>query len=213
MKTTLIVVRHGNSVTNVTNTFSGHLDVELNERGIQQAELSGLYLRKYKIDKIYSSDLSRAYNTALPIAKLHDLEIVKTKELREVFAGDWEGVTYQEVQSKYPHQYNLWMNDVGRCEPENGEKVKDFFERIKEAVFDIAENNKGKTVCIITHATPIKVLKTISEGKDVYGMNDVEWCANASISIFEYENNNLELVEYGKVEHLGDNVTVIPKCI
>ena len=69
MKTKLIVVRHGYSVTNVTNTFAGNLDVELNEIGIMQAEKAGEYLKKYKIDKIYSSDLVRAYKTALPIAE------------------------------------------------------------------------------------------------------------------------------------------------
>lgn len=213
MRTVLIAVRHGYSITNFTNTFAGSLDAPLNEQGIKQAELSGEYLKKYKIDKIYSSDLKRAYNTALPIAKLHNLEIIKTKELREIFAGDWEGKTYCELKEKYPHQYDAWMGDIGNCEPENGETVKDFFNRIKNAVFDIAEKNEGKTVCIVTHAFPIRVMKTISMGKDASQMNDIEWCANASISIFEYENNSLKLIEYGITDHLGDNVTVIPKSI
>ncbi len=213
MKTTLIVVRHGNSVTNVTNTFAGHLNAELNETGLIQAEMAGKYLENFSIDKIYSSDLKRAYDTALPIAKKHNLEIETKKELRELYAGDWEGKTYLEIEKLYPEEYNLWMNDIGNCAPENGEKISDFFDRIKNAVFDIARENVGKTVCITTHATPIRVLKTISEGKDVFDMTEVSWCANASINIFEFENDKLSLVKYDITEHLGDNVTVIPKCI
>ena len=89
MKTTLILVRHGNSVTNVTNTFAGSLDAELNEMGNKQARLTAEYLKKFKIDKIYSSDLKRAYNTAVPIAEFHNMKIEKNEGLRELFAGDW----------------------------------------------------------------------------------------------------------------------------
>lgn len=213
MKTTLIMVRHGNSVTNVTNTFAGSMDVELNDIGMIQAEKAGKYLKNYNIHKIYSSDLVRAYNTALPIAEAHNLKVEKIRELRELFAGDWEGKTYFEIEQIYSEQYGLWRNDIGKCVPENGEKVCDFFDRIKNTVFDIARKNAGKTVCIVTHATPIRVLKTISVGGDVDKMNDVEWCANASINIFEFENNKLNLVEYDITEHLGETVTVIPNCI
>ncbi len=213
MKTTIIVVRHGYSVTNVTNTFAGHLDAELNETGKAQAEMAAEYLKYFEIDKIYSSDLKRAYSTALPIAKKHNLTVETKKELREICAGDWEGHVYSEIEKIYPEQYSLWMNDIGKCEPENGEKVSSFFERIKNAVFDIARNNEGKTVCITTHATPIRVLKTVSEEKAVSDMTTVEWCANASISIFEFENDKLKMIKYGITDHLGDNVTVIPKCI
>ncbi len=212
MKTDLIVVRHGYSVTNVTNTFAGSLDAELTEQGKTQAQLAAEYLKQFKIDKIYSSDLIRAYTTALPIAEAHNMEIEKNEKLREIFAGDWEGLNYAEIVDKYPEQYNLWINDIANCTPDNGESVKEFFERIKKAVFEIAEANKGKTVCITTHATPVRVLKTISEGNDVYKMSDV-WCANASISFFEYEEGKLTLKEYGVTDHLGNNVTTIPNCI
>ena len=213
MKTKIIVVRHGNSVTNVTHTFAGSLDAELNETGRKQADLTGEYLKNFEIDKIYSSDLIRAYDTALAIAKYKNMPIEKNEGLREICAGDWEGKTYLEIEKIYPKQYNLWINDIGNCCPDNGESVKDFFERIKNTVFDIAKENEGKTICIATHATPIRVLKTVSMKKDVSGLNDTKWCANASINIFEYENGELELVKYGIVEHLGDNITEIPKCI
>ncbi len=213
MKTTLIVVRHGNSVTNATNTFTGHLDAPLSEKGIEQAHLTARYLKDFNIDKIYSSDLKRAYDTALCIAQFHNLSVEKNEKLREIFAGDWEGKLYKEIVDKYPKQYNNWMNDVANCEPENGETVKDFFERIKKAFFDISKKNKGKTVCIATHATPIRVLKAVSIGKNVFELNDIKACANASISIFEYENNNIKLLKYGIADHLGENVTVFPNCI
>jgi len=213
MKTTIIAVRHGYSKTNVTNTFAGSLDAPLTEQGILQAKLAAEFLKKYKIDKIYSSDLCRAYETAKPIAQALNADIEKNKNLREIFAGDWEGKNYMEIAEIYPEQYNLWINDIGNCTPENGESVRSFFVRIKNAVFEIAKNNEGKTICITTHATPIRVLKAITMGKNVDELGDTPWCANASISFFEFENDTLSLVNYGLTDHLGNNVTTIPNCI
>ena len=69
MKTTLLFIRHGQSMANVSGVFAGQLDVSLSELGRKQAEeLKEYLLSKYKIDAIYSSDLSRAYEIALPIA-------------------------------------------------------------------------------------------------------------------------------------------------
>ena len=213
MKTTIIAVRHGYSEANLTQTFTGNTDSPLIEQGFLQAKLSANYLKDFPIDIIYSSDLKRAYDTAVEISKITGLKINKTEKLREIYGGMWEGIPFSEIAVKYPEQYNIWRNDIGKCTLGGGESVKEFFDRIKNAVFDIIKNNEGKTICIATHATPIRVLRTVSLGKTADDLNDIPWCANASISIFEYENGKLNTINYGITEHLGDNVTTIPKTI
>ena len=213
MKTVIIMVRHGFSSSNEKHTFTGSMESPLTETGRKQAEMAAEYLEKYKIDKIYSSDLSRAYDTAVPIAKSHNLEIIKNKKLREIDAGDWENRKFSDLAVTYKAQYDLWLSDIGKCCPENGETVEEFYNRIKTEAYKIAEENKGKTVCLATHATPIRVMKCEAVKAYLNGMKDVKWSPNASISIFEYENGELTLTHDGITEHLGEFVTALPKNV
>lgn len=210
MKTTIIAVRHGFSKANAKNICTGHTDVELTEQGIEQAKNASEYLKKVHIDKLYSSDLCRAYDTAVPIAKVHNLKIEKNEKLRELFAGDWEGMTFSDIENTYPKEYFVWKNDIGKSHPNNGESLAELYERIKNAVFEIAQENLGKTICIATHATPIRILQTVALGLPAQDLAKVPWCANASISIFEFENGKLTSLKYGLTEHLGDSITIIP---
>ena len=82
MPTTLIMIRHGYSKSNKAFRFTGHLNIGLDERGKAQAEKLGEYFKNHKIDKLYSSDLIRAYDTAKPISKATGLPIIADKRLR-----------------------------------------------------------------------------------------------------------------------------------
>ena len=117
--TRLIVVRHGESMANKQCIFAGHTDVDLTKLGKKQAELVCGFLCscKYKIDKIYSSDLSRAYNTVFPAAEKLGLEIIKDENLREIYAGKWEGATFESLKENFPESYNTWMTNIqnARC--------------------------------------------------------------------------------------------------
>ena len=78
--TTIILVRHAESDANGSGFFAGQLDIPLSDRGREQARRTANYMAKtYQVDKIYSSDLSRAYDTAKPIAEMFGLEIEKEK--------------------------------------------------------------------------------------------------------------------------------------
>ena len=77
--TKLLIIRHGESLANGGGYFAGQLDIELSDRGLAQAELLADWIyNNYKVDKVYSSDLSRAYETALPVAKRFNLKVNKT---------------------------------------------------------------------------------------------------------------------------------------
>lgn len=73
--TILLLVRHGESLGNARREFLGHTNKDLSELGYKQAEKTAEYLSKVKIDAVYSSDLIRAHNTALPHAKLRNLPV------------------------------------------------------------------------------------------------------------------------------------------
>ena len=211
MKTILIFVRHGESNANGNGMFAGHLDIELSDRGLLQAESTANYIKKnYHVNSIYSSDLQRAYYTAVPTAQACGLEINKTAQLREIFAGEWQGLSFDELQARYAVSYGVWLKDIGRAQPANGESVEALSDRIWKTVQDIYHKNQGKTVVIVTHATPIRALLCRLKGMTLDQMKDVSWVSNASVTVVRVEDDNWILEQTGEDAHLSGLRTQFP---
>ncbi len=214
MATTLIFLRHGQSEGNKLKTFNGSLDFPLTEIGNLQAEKSAEFLDKYKIDYIYSSDLKRAYQTAEQTAKRQNLPIIKSKNLREIHGGDFEGIKFDEISLKFPKEFDLWVNDMGNCVCPKGESIKELFERVKNEVNEIARKHTGKTVLIATHATPIRAMSTLWLKKNIEDIRDVDWVKNASVTVVNYDDiENPEVLLYDEHKHLNDILTELPSTI
>jgi probable phosphoglycerate mutase len=211
--TKVILVRHGQSLGKLTRCFIGHGYAPLTELGHEQAEKSAVFLDKYPIDAIYSSDLMRACQTAEHTAKRHGLEIIKDSGLREIFAGEWEGKKFDTLDTEYAENYEIWKRDIGNAHPDGGESVAELYRRVVSTLCEIAEINAGKTVCIATHATPIRAVCAAAEGYEACDMAKIPWTANASISLFEYENGKFKAVYTGNADHLGDLKTVFPSNV
>ena len=209
--TTLLLIRHGESAANGKGCFAGQLDIPLSERGLEQAMRTAKYIAKtYHVDKIYSSDLSRAYDTANPIAKAFGLEIQTEKELREIHSGDWQGLSFDELQEKYANAYGVWLKDIGNAVCPNGETVKTLYERVFRAIQKIADENDGKTVVITTHATPIRSICCRLQGLPVEDMKNVPWVSNASLTIVKADKGKFSLVQKDYNGYLSDLQTRFP---
>lgn len=213
MSTKIIMIRHGYSISNDLKFFTGQSDIALTELGRKQARLCGeLFKDKKGIDAIYSSDLSRAYDTALEVGKALSLEVTPDENLREIFAGEWEMMPFLEIEAKYPEEYSVWKNDVGRATPTGGESVAAMAKRIEGAVRRIAEKHDGGCAVIATHATPIRVICALSEGFDVTDMGRVPWVSNASVSVFDFDGK-FRLIEKNITSHLGELKTDLPRGV
>ncbi len=232
MSTKIIMIRHGFSVSNDKRLFTGQTDIELTDKGREQARLCGEYFKTYNlctacatertekiwdmgidgVDAIYSSDLSRAYDTALEVGKALKMDVEKREELREIYAGVWELMPFVEIDEKYSGAYSVWKNDIGRAICTLGESVASLAERIEREVSSIAMEHDGGTVVIVTHATPIRVICTLSEGLEASEMGRVPWVSNASISIFEFDGK-FKLIQKNITSHLGDLKTDLPRGV
>lgn len=209
--TRLILIRHGESKANKQGIFAGHMDVELEEKGILQAEKTAEYIHKnYKIDKVYASDLQRAFKTGKAVADLFELEIVADKQLREVYAGDWEGKKFTDIIRDYKKDYSCWLNDIGNCRCTGGESIKELGARVLAALERISKENPKKTVAIATHATPIRVMQCILSGKTLDEMKNTPWVRNASITEIIYDNGSWSFVRVGEDKHLSELKTEFP---
>ena len=212
--TTLILIRHGESEANRQGIFAGHIDVDLQDKGLEQAKLTGKYIAdNYKVDKIYASDLKRAYKTAMCLAEILDMEVIKDKNLREIHAGKWEGMKFDELIAVYPEEYNVWLNHIGQTKCDGGESVSQLAERIMGTLTKIARENKGKTVAIATHATPIRAAQSIIESGTTEEMENIPWVSNASVTVFEYDNNVWKTVMVSYDSHLAELKTSFPSNV
>lgn len=200
--TKIILIRHGESLGNLKKVFLGHTDWDLSEKGYKQAELAAKYIDNYDIDVIYASDLKRAYNTADAVAKRRGMEIIKTEPFREIFAGDWEGKEYWELDEKYPDERFLWNHDIGNARCTGGESVRELEARVVAELYRIAERHKGETILIGTHATPIRVIKCHILGKDIKDAKDILWSPNASVTVLDMDNK--EIILDGYADYLGE---------
>ena len=210
--TTVIFVRHGQSTANLERVFAGHTDVPLTDLGHKQAQNTAKFLQNYPICAIYSSDLTRSMQTAEPTAGLHNLPIIPDRELREIFAGEWEGRSYQELVEKFDESFTVWRTDCGRAHPEGGESTLELGTRIYREVDRLMELHRDKCFAIFTHATPIRLMRAKWEGYSPEELKNVEFCANASVSVVEYDDDgNANVLLCGYDEHQGDIATRFAK--
>ena len=210
--TRLVITRHGQSIANAEYRFAGHSDFDLSEIGKAQAELTSQYIcANEKIDMIYSSDLLRAYNTAAPTAKKLGLEIIPTEELREIYAGEWEGRTTAELAVEFEEDFGVWKNDYANSRCTGGESTAEVYDRVVATVKRLAQTHDGKTLLLSTHATVVRALCAHSLGLTADRTGEIPFTHNASINIFTYEDGKLIPEKMDIVEHLGDIVTGVHK--
>ena len=212
-KCRFILVRHGQSEGNLVRSFLGHTDLDITELGHKQAECTAEYLKDEKIDVIYSSDLKRAWNTAEHIAAKKNLSIIADSELREIFAGEWENRLFCDLETEFTEDFKIWREDIGNARPTGGESVKELSDRIIGELIRIAGMYDGETVCIATHATPIRMAGVKAMGLSVESAKNVNWAPNASVTVIDVENGDFKLIKYGYNEHMGELSTFLPKNV
>lgn len=203
--TTLLLIRHGESKTNRLKRFAGQNDIELNELGHLQAAQTAKYVtERYKIDRIYSSDLSRAYHTAKPISEILGLDITTYKELREVCVGNWQGKDFEVVEKLYPEGLERWRNCDIDYAPENGESRRQLLDRGMYILKKIAEENEGKTVAVATHGGLIRCVQTVILYGELEKVGDVVATPNASVTELLYDNGKFEIKVFNENSHLTE---------
>lgn len=209
MKTRLILVRHAEAEGNINRHFHGWTNSNITEKGHIQAEKLGQRFENIDVDVIYSSSLNRTLQTASYIAKVKNLPIIRTDKLKEINGGDWENQLWEQLPIKWPEEYDTWENRPHAHKMPNGESMEEFLRRLKKEIIYIAENNKGKNVCIVTHGTAIRALTCLFYGCSLEDMIKVKWQDNTAVTIVDYEDGKFEMVVEGDVSHLDSETRTI----
>jgi len=211
-KTTILLVRHGQSVGNIEGVFTGHTGHVLSDLGHKQAAMTAEYIHKhYMVDAVYSSDLPRAFQTAYPIAHAFGLPLVTDARLREINVGEWEGKPFVDMPQLYPDSFAVWLDDLIHARCPGGESVLEVAERAVAGINAIAEANPNKCVVIVAHATTIRSSLWKISGGSESAMQDMGWGGNCAISEVNYVDGRLQIVSTNYMEHLVGFESVLPK--
>ena len=148
--TELLLVRHGETDWNREQRVQGHTNVPLNAAGVAQARTLADEMAAEKLVAVFSSDLDRARDTALCVAKPHGLAVAVDRDLREKNFGTWEGLTDVEIGDRFP--------DAARGTWGDGEGTEAVAERAVAAVARIRVLYPSGTVLVVSHGGPIRAL-------------------------------------------------------
>ncbi len=154
--TRILLIRHGESVLGSRGRYAGHVDTPLSAEGRGQVLRLRRRFRRFRIDRVFSSDLRRCRETAEIIAPGADVTF--TEQLRELSFGRWEGWTSGECARRYPSRYGRWLDDPRSGAPPGGESLDHLARRVGGFVRRVVHRFPGRTVALITHGGPIRVL-------------------------------------------------------
>ena len=151
----ILLIRHGETTGDLEDRYGGTYDDHLTEEGRQQLGRTAQLLRGKVVDKIYSSTLIRARESAEIVNQMLNVEIEFEAGLRERGYGVLGGLTKEEAKQKYPEAVEL-HNDPANTDPE-GESQSDFIQRVTETFTGIVARG-GEQVVVLSHGGPIKVI-------------------------------------------------------
>ena len=165
----LLLTRHGQTDWNIARRYQGHSNTGLNQTGVRQAELLANRLSAEIIHAIYSSDLSRAVDTANRIQRLQQTAKAVATDMRwrELSFGDWEGMTYEEMSAHSPELFDAWMKDSLTVSTPNGETHRQLAERVKSAFDELKARHKDATVLLVGHSGSMQTLLALLLGVDL----------------------------------------------
>jgi glucosyl-3-phosphoglycerate phosphatase len=180
--TRILLVRHGATEWNLTKRAQGQADIGLTDVGREQALRLIEMLRGYKIDAIYSSDLSRAVDTAKPLAESRGLEIEIDRDLREIDQGEWTGLTTDEIRARWPDRWGPARHYNARP---GGESPNEVRKRGLRAMSRIVEKHPDGCIVLVSHGGTIRWIVAESMGYNDRSSAQLRGLANGGALVLD----------------------------
>ncbi|ADI27061.1 histidine phosphatase family protein [Geobacillus sp. C56-T3] len=204
MATTLYLTRHGETKWNVERRMQGWQDSPLTEKGRQDAMRLGKRLEAVELAAIYTSTSGRALETAEIVRGGRLIPIYQDERLREIYLGDWEGKTHDEIRQMDPIAFDHFWNAPHLYAPKRGERFCDVQQRALEAVRRIIERHEGETVLIVTHGVVLKTLVAAFKGAPLDHLWSPPYMYGTSVTIVEADGDGFRVVVEGDASHVEE---------
>jgi broad specificity phosphatase PhoE len=193
------IVRHGETDYNLSGRWQGHLDIPLNKLGREQAHRVAEALAPRGLQAVYSSDLSRALETAQIIAAKCGLPSVRTdKRLRELNCGIFQGLTRSEIAATYPLEQTHWDHNDDYAIP-NGESRLQVQARVYDFWNFLMERETARTIALVSHGGTIRWLLNALFDR---ALIDAYHFVNTSVTMIERQGQTWHLAMVGDTSHL-----------
>ena len=188
-ETRLCLVRHGETHWNAERRIQGQIDSDLNDTGAKQADAAAATLAEVPFAAVYCSDLRRARTTAETIAARQAAgqslatvrRVIPEPALRERHYGIFQGLTYEEAKTRYPHAYTHFSVRDPDYDFENGESLLHFASRVTDCLTGIAQQWAGSQVLIVAHGGVLDIAHRLATGKPLTTARDFI-ISNAAVS-------------------------------
>lgn len=197
----LILVRHGETQWNRENRVVGFADIGLNDEGRKQVKRLALALKEERVDAIYASPLSRAWETAQEVARYHDEEVKADDAFKEMDAGELDGLTYEDMRDRYGELIKQWLSEPASVIMPGGESLANVQERAWLAVEKIREKHPDDVVMVVSHNFVILCIICKALGLDLSQFRRLRPHV-ASISILNIGRRGMSLVLFNDTCHL-----------
>lgn len=193
----IYVIRHAETDWNKNQRFQGQTDIKLNDAGREQAAKLRQIIQQLQIESVYTSSLSRAFETAELATTDLKLSIQKDDRLRETNIGDAEGLTHDEILQKFGEQSLVkWRSYEERLLDyhfTNGESKRQLMVRARQVFLDIAQNSNRNSIAVFSHGMLMRALTY------VFGAGlpwDLQVFSNGSVHHFIWSDENPEILTY-----------------
>lgn len=199
--THVFALRHGQTAFNATQRIQGHLDIGLDATGRWQAERLGEALADAGIVAVHSSDLARARETAAPLARALGLAVVAHADLRERHFGRLEGLSYAEIEQRFPEDARRWRQREPGFGPGGGESLQVFSARVLEVFTRLAEVHRGQTIAVVAHGGVLDCLYRAAQGIELQAPRTWQ-LANAAVNRLLWTGEGFRVVGWDDRRHL-----------
>lgn len=206
MTTRICFVRHGETDWNIEKRIQGHIDIPLNKTGRAQALAMGYNAVHHRFSALYSSDLTRAMDTARAIAELEGLEVQRLPQLRERNYGIFQGITAAEGAVRYPEAHAHYVARNPDYDFESGETMHALVARIEAGIDWMLRHHQGQTLCAVSHGGVLDIIYRKATGRPLHTPRDFS-IPNCALNWFLFDEHGWHLEKWADRHHL-ENVLV-----
>lgn len=202
--TRVIAVRHGETAWNAALRIQGHTDIPLNERGRRQAARLARALAHEAVQAVYSSDLQRARDTARAYAAGAGLAVNDEPGLRERRFGHFEGLSFDQIERRWPEDALRWRRREADFAPGDGESLRDFHHRCVAACAALAARHRGQTILMVAHGGVLDCLYRAATRTALDAPRSWQ-LGNATVNRLLHTDAGFTLVGWNDDQHLADD--------
>ncbi|MDH5730709.1 MAG: histidine phosphatase family protein [Gammaproteobacteria bacterium] len=201
MTSRVCIIRHGETDWNRESRIQGQIDIPLNETGRAQALAMAFNSAHHRFSAIYSSDLSRAVETATALSIRENLEVKTMPQLRERNYGIFQNITKTEAPKKYPEAYALYAARDLDYNFETGESLQDFSQRVLDVFAGLVRHHYDEQFAVVCHAGLLDIMYRHATGRPLETERDFH-IPNSALNWFHHNANGWHLEKWDDHHHV-----------